>query len=452
MAISDDPRRDSDQPAMPGETDPQRVVGPTPLYAVLSANAVSQIGDMMVAVALPWFVLQTTGSVVQMGIVGAAVGIGTLLSSISGGPLVDRFGFRRASILSDVTAGAAVAAVPLLFWAHLLPFWLLLTLALVISVLNAPGDLARRALVPTLAHWAAMPLERANAADTAIPRLAQLAGPLIGGVLVAVAGAPTVLLLDAGTFLLSAVAVAVAVPSHAEVVDTARKSGSDVPDHHQVFADGRLMRSPTRQYLSELRDGFRFIRTSGLLISLIVIATVAGLLEKPLMSVVAPVYAQDNYGSAASFGAMLSSFGAGALAGTLIFSVVGHRLPRRLTFLACMLVAPVVMFGSLAATPPLAALLAALAVSGVIFGPMNSLFATAIQETTPTGLLGRVIGTVSALSMVGVPLGATVVGLVVAEVGLVATLVGMGGIYLALAIAMVLNPALRTMDVRRVES
>jgi hypothetical protein len=48
---------------------------------------------------------------------------------------------------------------------------------LLISILNAPGDLARRAMVPTLARWAAMPLERANAADTAIPRLAQLVGP-----------------------------------------------------------------------------------------------------------------------------------------------------------------------------------------------------------------------------------------------------------------------------------
>jgi MFS family permease len=198
-----DQRRSSahpDQPTMPGRAGRQRVVGRTPLYAVLSANAVSQVGDMMVVVALPWFVLQTTGSVVQMGFAAAAVGIGTLLSSISGGPLVDRFGFRRASILLDVTAGAAVAAVPLLFWADVLPFWLLLTLAFLISVLNAPGDLARRALVPTLARWAAMPLERANAVDTAIPRLAQLAGPIIGGVLVAAAGAANVLLLDAATF------------------------------------------------------------------------------------------------------------------------------------------------------------------------------------------------------------------------------------------------------------
>lgn len=129
VAISD-PGRDSNQPAMLKTPGRQRVVGRTPLYAVLSANAVSQVGDMMVAVPLPWFVLKTTGSVVQMGLVGAVVEIGTLLSSVTGGPLVDRFGFRRAGILSDVTAGAAVAAVPLLFWADALPFWLLLTLAL----------------------------------------------------------------------------------------------------------------------------------------------------------------------------------------------------------------------------------------------------------------------------------------------------------------------------------
>jgi len=429
----------------------RRSVGRGPLFAVLFANGVSQVGDYMVAVALPWFVLQTTGSVVQMGLAGAVVGIGTLLSSISGGPLVDRFGFRRASVVSDVTAGFAVAAVPLLFWADVLPFWLLLVLAFLISVFNAPGDLARRALVPTLAGWAAMPLERANAADTAIPRFSQLVGPLVGGILVAVAGAPLVLLLDAGTFLLSAAAVAVAVPSHAQVDDDRRTQRSDAHGH-QVFADSRLMRSPARQYLSELREGFGFVRTSGLLISLIVIATVASLLEKPLMSVVAPVYAQDQYGSAASFGAMLSAFGAGALIGTLTFSVVGPRLPRRLTFLVCLILAPVILFGSLATTPPLGALLAALAVSGVIFGPMNSLFAIAIQETTPTALLGRVIGTITALAMVGVPLGATAVGIVVAKVGLVATLVGMGGIYLVLGVAMALNPALRAMDVRRVEA
>jgi predicted MFS family arabinose efflux permease len=170
--------------------------------------------------------------------------------------------------------------------------------------------------------------------------------------LVAVVGAANVLLLDAATFLLSAVFVALAVPSRTDAENKRSTPGFNGRGH-QVFADSRLMQSPARQYLSELRDGFRFVRTSGLLMSLIVITTVASMLEKPLMSVVAPVYASDIYGSAASFGAMLGAFGAGALVGTLAFSVVGHRLPRRLTFLTCMLLAPVVMFGSLAATPPL---------------------------------------------------------------------------------------------------
>src|SRR5829696_140994 len=77
MAISDDHRCDSDQPTMAEDAGRQRLGGRTPLYAVLRANAVSQVGDYMVAVALPWFVLQKTGSVVQMGFTGAVVGIGT---------------------------------------------------------------------------------------------------------------------------------------------------------------------------------------------------------------------------------------------------------------------------------------------------------------------------------------------------------------------------------------
>jgi predicted MFS family arabinose efflux permease len=427
----------------------ERVRHRTPLVAVLGANAVSQVGDLTVAVALPWFVLQTTGSVVQMGFTGAVVGTGALLASVTGGPLVDRLGLRRASVVSDLAAGAAVAAIPLLSWAGVLPFGLFLALAFVVSVLNAPGDMARRALVPTLARLAAMPLERANSADAAIARLAQLAGPVLGGVLVAVAGAEKVLLIDAATFVVSAVAVAAGVPSHAD--------GTDAPAgvlerDRQVFADCRPTRSPARQYLSELREGFRFVRSSGLLVSLVVVAAVANLLEKPLMSVVAPLYAEDLYGSAASFGAMLGAFGAGALAGALAFGVVGHRLPRRLTFVVCLTLAPLVMFGSLAATPPLPVLLVVLAVSGVIFGPMNALSATAVQETTPPRLLGRVFGTVSALSMVGVPLGAAGVGVIVAQLGLVPTLVVMGGCYLVLAIVMAGNPALRAMDSRGVET
>lgn len=170
------------------------------------------------------------------------------------------------------------------------------------------------------------------------------------------------------------------------------------------------------------------MRTNMLLLSLILIATVANFLEKPLVSVVAPVYADTFYGSAASFGATLGAFGAGALAGTLLYGAVGHRLPRRLTFLSCLVTGPLVLIGTLAATPPLAVVLAAMAVAGLIFGPTNSLSATAIQENTPPQMLGRAFGALTALAMAGIPFGSVLAGFVIEGVGLVPTILGMGAV------------------------
>ena len=155
---------------------------------------------MMVVVAMPWFVLETTGSAAKTGLAGATIGFGSLISSLLVGPAVDRLGFKRASVLADVASGVTVAAIPLLYWAGVLQFWHFLALVFLASILNAPGDLARRALIPALARRAAMPIERANSADTAIPRAAQLAGPVLGGVLIVWVGSSVVLLLDAVTF------------------------------------------------------------------------------------------------------------------------------------------------------------------------------------------------------------------------------------------------------------
>jgi MFS family permease len=86
----------------------------TPIFALLGANAISQVGNMMTTVAVPWFVLQTTGSAAKTGLTAAAIGVGPVLPSILVGPLVDRLGFKRTSVLADLASGATVAAIPLL--------------------------------------------------------------------------------------------------------------------------------------------------------------------------------------------------------------------------------------------------------------------------------------------------------------------------------------------------
>src|ERR687887_2381168 len=78
-----------------------------PVYALLTAAGISQVGNAMTILAGPWFVLQTTGSAAKTGLVGAALALG-LLMPILGGPLVDRVGFRRGTVLADVASAATV--------------------------------------------------------------------------------------------------------------------------------------------------------------------------------------------------------------------------------------------------------------------------------------------------------------------------------------------------------
>src|SRR5919204_845493 len=127
-----------------------------PVYALLTAEGISQVGNMMTIVAGPWFVLQTTGSAAKTGLVGAALALG-LLAPVLGGPLVDRVGFRRGTVVADVLSAATVASIPALHLAGLLEYWHIVALVFVLSSINSLGDTAKLALVPALARLAQMP-------------------------------------------------------------------------------------------------------------------------------------------------------------------------------------------------------------------------------------------------------------------------------------------------------
>jgi MFS family permease len=107
-------------------------------------------------------VLETTGSAARTGIVSAALALGGVIPTLLGGPLVDRLGHKRTSVLADLASGATIAAVPLLYRAGVLQFWHLVVLVFVLASLNSNGDTARFAMVPFLAGRAQMPIERAN--------------------------------------------------------------------------------------------------------------------------------------------------------------------------------------------------------------------------------------------------------------------------------------------------
>jgi MFS family permease len=404
--------------------DPLRITGPgrrVPILALLAANAVSEAGNVLAFVAIPWFVLQTTGSAVRTGLTGATFLLAAVVAGVFGGPVVDRLGFKRTSIVADLAGAATVALVPLLYHTVGLLFWQLLVLVFLGGFLDAPGHTARQSLVPDLAGRAQMGIERANSVFQGIQFAALLLGPPLAGLLISLFAPGNVLWIDAATFVISAALVAAFVPAPRS---GARRAG---------------------RYPAELAEGITFIRRDRLVVWMFGIGVVANSLAVPLIAVVLPFFAREAYGSAVDLGLMLGGFGGGALAGTVLYAIFGGSLPRRATLVAAISLLGV-PFWVLVATPPLGGAIGALIVAGFALGPPNPLTFSVLQERTPPRMLGRVLGAGVSLSMVGAPVGMVLCGYALEYLGLRPTLVGISACYLTVGLLAFLSPALHELE------
>jgi MFS family permease len=389
-----------------------------PILALLSANAISMVGNNLGIVAIPWFVLETTGSAARTGVVAFATVLPTVLSAILGGALVDRFGNIRISVIADLVSAATVACIPLLYHTVGLAFWQLALLAFLGALLDAPGNTARMAIVPELAETGNVPLERANGAFQAIQSSSVLLGPPLAGVLIAWLGAGDVLWLNSASFVVSASIVGVFVPG------------------------ARRPREMSGHYLDDVRAGLAFIRGDRFLVSLLSIGAIANFAGAPLFSVVLPVFARETYGRATDLGLILGAVGAGSLLGAIAFGSVGARLPRRRMALALSFAsaAPVAL---LALEPPIWFAIAAMAISGFGDGYVNPLIITVIYERVPEAIRGRVLGSMIACILAAAPLGMLIAGWAIEPYGIDAVVLAVSTVLLLVTALFALSPGLR---------
>ncbi len=214
-----------------------------PLYTLFLANAVSMIGNQITNLAIPWFVLTSGGSAVDVGLVGVFTFVPIVLAAFFGGAVVDRLGHARTSVISDLLSAGAVALIPVLHMTIGLNLWTLLALVFLGALLDAPGNTARMSLLPDVAGEAGMPLERANSAFQTIQRGSSMVGPVLSGALIGLIGAANVLWVDAVTFLVSAALILrLATPD-----DAAGGAGSARPRGWPVSGAARDSKSPTQR-------------------------------------------------------------------------------------------------------------------------------------------------------------------------------------------------------------
>ena len=400
-----------------------------PLAALLAANVISIAGDAATLMGVPWFVLTSTGSAADAGVVAFCALLPVVLSAMMAGPVVDRIGRRRVSIVADLVCGAAVGAIPLLQSAGLLRFWMLCLLMAIAGLFHAPGDTARGAMLPALAKRAGVQLTRAAGFYDGASRCAGMIGSAVGGVLIAALGADHVLIVDAASFAVSAALIASGLRGRPEAgpVQAAGKTG-------------------LRAYRRALGEGYRYVLASPLLLGICLVTMLAQGLDQGWSAVLLPVHVRDDLGGAAALGLLEALFSAGALAGALIYAVAGGRVRRWPLYVVAFLIVGAPRFGVAALTGTVAPLAVMMTIEGLACGVINPILATVIYETVPDELRSRVLSATTASTLLIAPVGALAAGLLVGSVGLVTALLATGCGYLLVTLCPLVFSSWRQLD------
>lgn len=385
------------------------------LVGLLIGGGVANTGLRVAAIALPWFVLTSTGSATQTGLVVAAEFAPYVLSKTLTGPLVDRWGQRRVSILADIGSALALGAVPVLHALGGLSLPKLLILVALVGAVRGPGDNAKDTSVPLVAAAAGVPLERVTGLYGAVERGSGLVGPGVAAALIAVIGAPGTLVVTAACFAACALVWLLVLP---------RSFGR--PTQPPVTDTG---------YVAQLREGYRFLVRDRLILTLVLMIAVTNLIDIAKTSVLLPVWAVERDYGVAAIGLLLTCFSVTSLTSSLIASAVGNRLPRRLTYFVAFALAGPPPYLAMALGLPLWAVAVVFLVAGFGAGFLNPMLGAIFFERIPKPLLGRVLGLSDGIAWVGVPFGGLAAAGLIALTGLVPALFVAGAVY-ALATAL----------------
>ena len=353
-----------------------------PIAALISAQVVSSLGSQMTFLALPWFVLRTTGSPTRMSVVLAAELLPIAVLGIPSGSVIARLGARRTMLLADLARAPLIASIPLLHELGLLSFPLLLVIVALVGVFIAPYFASQRLILPELVGDEEHVVAQANAVVEGAQRATSLLGPAAAGLLIAAFNAPVVLYVDAATFLCSFALLALFVP--------ARPPLPQGDDGRGVLAGLRFL----------LRD--RLLRVLG------ATALVANGLGQ-MLSAGLTVLAYEEYSSSKVAGAFFAAFGAGAVLGSIAaVRIVGRYDPLRLGATAFVILTLPIF--ALSLELPVPAVMTALAASS-FFGPLvNAPLIGVITTRTPEALRAKVMTAVLTTAMLAGPIGMVVAG------------------------------------------
>jgi MFS family permease len=385
------------------------------------AMCVSLLGDGAFLVAMIWQVYSLSDAPTALSVVGIAMTVPTVVLLLVGGVASDRFDRRTIMITADLVRTVAAAVLGGLALGGVLEVWHVAAIVAVYGAASAFFLPAFDALVPQVVSGER--LAQANALDQFMrPLMFRMAGPALGGAVVGLAGAGTVFLIDASSFLLSATALL----------------------HMRVPAG--VATAGAASVRRDLAEGWRFVRGRRWLWVTFASAAIAYLCFMGPVEVLLPlVIKHDLHGSAFGLGVVFAAGGVGSVVCAL---GMGQRgFPRRcITFIYVSWTLATVAVAGYGLATALWQLMLVCLVFNALETAGTIVWATAKQRYVPRRMLGRVSSLDWLISIGLLPASFALTGPMAALVGPRTTLVAAGLVGAAVTFGAFLLPGMRDLE------
>jgi MFS family permease len=379
-------------------------------------SGISLLGDQFYFVALPWLVLQQTGSAIAMGTVMTAGAIPRAVLMLMGGAVSDRMSPRRIMMMTAWARAMLVAVIGVLIWLHLLHTWQLYALAAAFGTADAFEGPAGRAFIPFLVQ--PEQLVAAESVSQVQMMLMTIVGPAPAGFIIGALGLASAFLIDSISFLFIIGALV-------------------------LLPDPVVAKTEKKTLLHSIWEGIRYVGKDIPLRSLMVVIVGINFSLAGPISLGLAFTAKTKFGSPAMLGVMFSSLAAGALLGSLLAGIwkMRHRGVRILlvALTLSLLLGTLGLLSNRWLIPPV------LFMMGISAGITNVQIGAWIMQRIDASVRGRVMSVLTLGSVGLMPISLALAGLLIA-VSLKLVFLLAGGLLLLVTMAAATQKTVREID------
>ena len=394
-------------------------------HLLAAAALFASAGNSAVHIAIPWLVLEVTGSSANAGVVLGISGFSVIFSAPLIGGLIAVLGARPVSIWADIISAGSVVLFPIVGTLFGLNLASLLVIAILGAIFDPAGATARKSLIQPVAERDGLSLLKFNGTYEAAATIGTVIGPTSAAIAIGLIGINATFYVIAIVFILAS-CLAFFIPVVTTYVRT-----------EESFSVGNV--------LNETRVGMNALWRDKPLMSLVGLYTLLTAIYMPVESIVLSRYFRD-LNEPQTFGFVLSAMSVGVVIGALQF----HRAvrifsPGNMVIISMTLIGGVVC--AMAFLPNAIIFIGLGLALGLAFGPVSPMTNYLVQQRMPQQLHGPVFGTQFSLMYLATPAGTLALGLIVQSVAIPPLLFWIGALFIGVTLLVGFTGPLRRLTI-----